>query len=113
MRLLRKLLRSVPAANLNAARGGSTVDLTDGAHKRVSTLTAGMTFGEIAMLTGGTRSAIVRADTAIDCLSLDVADFAHIESERPLLANRLLRNLLESMARTTMQRTAEVSALEG
>ncbi len=88
------------------------VDLADGGHKRLSTLTAGMSFGELAFVTGGLRSADVRADTPVECLALDRATFAAMERERPALAIRLLHNLLKSSAGTTLQLTREVAALE-
>jgi glutaminase len=88
------------------------VELPDGAHKRLSTLTAGMSFGELAFMTGGRRSADVRADTPVECLTLDSATFARLERERPALMIRLLHNLLKTSAGTTLQLTREVAALE-
>ncbi|MFO1272156.1 MAG: glutaminase A [Rubrivivax sp.] len=88
------------------------VALADGGHKRLSTLTAGMSFGELAFVTGGRRSADVRADTPVECLALDRATFAAMERERPALAIRLLHNLLKASAGTTLQLTREVAALE-
>jgi glutaminase len=80
--------------------------------KRLATLSAGMSFGEAALIDGGTRSADVRADSQVECGTLDRAGFARIETERPALAIRLLHNLLRSAAETTVRLTAEVAALE-
>jgi glutaminase len=88
-------------------------DLPQGGHKRLSTLSAGMSFGEMALLSAGVRSASVRADTPVECLSLGTATFARLERERPALAIRLLRNLLQGTAQTAVQLTTEVAALEG
>ncbi len=44
---------------------------------------------------------------------LATARFAQLERERPALAIRLLRNLLQVSTQTTVQLTAEVAALEG
>lgn len=41
------------------------------------------------------------------------ARFAQLERERPALAIRLRRNLLQGSMQTTVQLTAEVAALEG
>jgi glutaminase len=89
------------------------VDLPGGAHKRLSTLSAGMSFGEMALLSGGRRSASARADTPVECCALDGAAYARIERERPTLALRLLRNMLLGTIGTAVQLTGEVAALEG
>jgi glutaminase len=89
------------------------VDLPSGGLKRLSTLTPGMSFGELAMLSGGRRSATVRADTGVDCARLDAPSFERLEREHPALAIRLLRNVLQVAAATAVQLTAEVAALEG
>lgn len=88
------------------------VDLPSGAHKRLSTLSAGMSFGEMALLSGGQRSASARADTPVDCCTLDGAAYTRIERERPTLALRLLRNMLLGTIQTALQLTGEVAALE-
>jgi len=90
-----------------------TVDLPGGGHKRLSTLSAGMSFGEMALLSGGLRSADVRADTTVECRTVDVAAFSRIERERPALAILLLRNLLRRSTETAVRLTGEVAALEG
>ncbi|QTN24744.1 glutaminase A [Rhizobacter sp. AJA081-3] len=89
------------------------VDLPGGGQKRLSTLSAGMSFGEMALLAGGQRSASARADTPVDCCTLDREAFARLETERPALALRLLRNLLQGTLQTAVQLTGEVAALEG
>jgi len=89
------------------------VPLPPGGSKRLATLSAGMTFGEAALIAGGTRSADVLADTDVECLALGTAEFARLEQERPQLVIRLLHNLLRSSAETTQRLTAEVAALEG
>jgi glutaminase len=89
------------------------VGLPAGGVKRLATLSAGMVFGESALLVGGQRSADVRADTAVECWTLGIEDFAALERERPALAIRLLKNLLHTSADTTRRLTTEVAALEG
>ncbi len=89
------------------------VPLPQGGHKRLATLTAGMAFGESALLSGGKRTAHVHADTEVDCLTLDTAAFLRLEQERPTLMVRLLHNLLRGSAETIERLTAEVAALEG
>ena len=89
------------------------VGLPQGGFKRLSTLSAGMGFGESALIVGGVRSADVRADTPVECCTLSAEAFARLEHERPSLMIRLLNNLLHSTANTAWRLTAEVAALEG
>lgn len=89
------------------------VPLPQGGFKRLSTLSAGMGFGELALTVGGVRSADVRADTTVECCTLTTRDFARLETECPSLMIRLLHNLLASAAHTAVRLTAEVAALEG
>jgi glutaminase len=89
------------------------VELPQGGFKRLSTLSAGMGFGESALIAGGVRSADVRADSAVECCTLGAEAFARLEHERPSLMIRLLHNLLHSTASTAVRLTTEVAALEG
>jgi glutaminase len=89
------------------------VELPQGGHKRLSTLAAGMAFGEAALVAGGVRSADVRADTAVAIWVLGVAAFGELKARHPVLAITLLNNLLGSASETIHRLTAEVSALEG
>jgi glutaminase len=85
--------------------------LPGGGSRRLSTLAAGMGFGETALLAGGLRSADVRADTPVECRTLSAAAFARLAQERPSLMISLLRNLLLASTDTTLRLTAEVAAL--
>jgi len=108
--------RGAPADALYLLMRGEVsvvVALTQGGHKRLATLSAGMAFGEAALLNGGKRSADVNADTEVDCLTLSVEAFALLERDSPRLALRLLHNLLQGGAETIERLTAEVAALEG
>ena len=89
------------------------VDLPQGGRQRLSTLSAGMTFGELALITGGQRSADVRADSAVDCWVLGAAAFTALATERPALMVRLQHHLLQALGRTALRLTAEVAALAG
>ena len=89
------------------------VELQTGGFKRLATLSAGMGFGESALIVGGVRSADVRADSAVECCSLSAQAFARLEQERPGLMIRLLGNLLHGSTDTVVRLTREVAALEG
>ncbi|MBT9489462.1 MAG: glutaminase A [Rubrivivax sp.] len=82
-----------------------------GVSRRLSTLSAGMGFGEAALLSGGVRTADVRADTQVECRTLTAEAFAGLAAARPSLMICLLRNLLQSSAETTQRLTLEVAAL--
>jgi len=108
--------RGDPADALHLLMRGEVsvlVELAQGDHRRLSTLSAGMSFGEAALQPGGRRSADVRADTAVECRMLAATDFARLEREHPALALRLLHNLLRGTAETAVRLTADVAALEG
>lgn len=89
-----------------------TVELPQGGSKRLSTLSAGMSFGEMALVAGGQRSADVRADTAVACAVLSAAAFHTLEDEHPRLMIHLQRRLLLGLGQTAQRLTAEVAALE-
>ena len=72
-----------------------------------------MGFGEAALIAGGVRSADVRADTTVECCTLDATAFARLEQSHPSLMIALMRNLMRSMTETTARLTTEVAALEG
>ena len=94
-------------------RGEVSVVLAQaGGHQRLSTLTAGMGFGELAAFAGGVRSADVRADTAVECWILHRDALARVERERPALALLVMRNLLLSTIEAVGRLTADVAALE-
>ena len=58
-----------------------TIELADGGVRRVATLSAGMTIGELALLTGGERIGDARADTEVEChaLNLGYRDYRTID----------------------------------
>jgi glutaminase len=89
------------------------VALPQGGFKRLATLSAGMGFGESALIAGGVRSADVRADTEVECCALSADAFARLESEHPRLMIGLMHNLLHASTDTAVRLTAEVAALEG
>ncbi len=81
------LLTSGRARVVKVTESGEEIALT--------TLRPGDEFGELALISGGTRNATVRCSTAVDALRLDVKDFL------PLLAlHPELRRSIETTART-------------
>ena len=89
------------------------LELDGGQAKRLSTLSAGMTFGELTALTGAARTADVRADTAVECYVLPKAAWDALPEVSATARMGLLENMLRSAAALAMSLTAEVAALEG
>ena len=71
--------------------------------RKLRTLGPGDTFGEIALIDGGRRSASVHADTALHTLSIMTWHFTPLLLEHPTIAHKLLlelcRRLREAEAR--------------
>ncbi len=63
------------------------------AHKRIATLSAGMSFGEMTFLNQSERSASVRAETYVECYELTLAAYDQIGAEHAGLRHNLLRNI--------------------
>jgi glutaminase len=85
--------------------------LPDGTQRRLGTLSAGMGFGEAALLTQGIRSADIRADSPVECYRLSISSLRVLETEAPGLVIKLLTNLLRTSTAITARLTAEVSSL--
>jgi glutaminase len=88
------------------------LELSGGEAKRLSTLSAGMTFGELTAITGGVRTADVRADTAVECYVLTKQAFDALIEINPAARLGLLENMLRSVAALATSLTNEVAALE-
>ena len=83
------------------------------APKRLSTLSAGLSFGELAMINGGTRSADVIAVTAVECRVLDATGLARLGACHPEIEIALLKNMLRSAHEIVNRLSQEVTALAG
>jgi glutaminase len=90
-----------------------TIDLPNGGCARVATLSAGMVFGEMAMLGENVRSANVRADTEVVCAVLKIDDLARLGAADPSLRAALYENLARKLAGNLRRANAEVRALSG
>jgi glutaminase len=88
-----------------------TAELPNGQLKRLSTLSAGTTFGELAMVNRTPRSADVRADAPTDCYELSLTAFEALSEKHPDIKLLLLENLLRTLSRTAARLTSEVLEL--
>ncbi len=85
--------------------------LSDGTHQRVATLSAGMTFGEMAVLGHTQRTATVYADTDAECWVLQAHDFDLVAADHPHLKIVLLENLSEYLAARLRQANQLIGTL--
>lgn len=98
---------------INSGQLSVTIDLPDGAVRRLSTLSGGMVFGELSLIGREARTADVRADTMVECHVLAIDAFERLMQDHPALVCKLLANLLRVVGRTARRMTAEVALLAG
>ncbi len=84
-----------------------------GRPQRLATLTAGATFGELAYVGRGVRTADVRADSDVECHVLAYAAIDALAESDPALHGKLLRNLLAVVVATVGRAQADVSRRAG
>ena len=77
---------------------------------RIATLTAGMAFGEMALLEAH-RSADVLADKSATALEVPLADFQRFREQRPRVGERIMRNLAQLLADRLIVANTKVSVL--
>jgi glutaminase len=78
---------------------------------RLSTLSAGMTFGEIAYVDRAVRSADVRADSDVECRTLSFEALDSLLTTDPHLQAKLLRSLIRVVVSRLRSSDAEVAEL--
>ena len=96
----------VTRGTLSVVREGS-----DGRNLRLTTLSAGGTFGELAFVDRRVRAADVRADSAVECRTLPYATIDALARTDPALHGTLLRNLLGVVISTLHGVNAEIAHL--
>jgi glutaminase len=79
--------------------------------KRISTITPGLAFGELALLDGGTRSADVIADTAVKCYILPVAKLEILAERHPEVYARLMLNIARELSARLRRADSEIRSL--
>jgi glutaminase len=105
-----KIIRTgEPAASLFFLRSGVVhVTLPDGI--RLATLTAGMAFGEMALLESH-RSADVAADMAASAWEIALSDVEAFRTQHPKSGERIMRNLAQLLADRLITANARVNLL--
>jgi CRP-like cAMP-binding protein len=98
-----------PAAELYLVVAGQlSVFAPDGGH-RLTTLSAGMAFGELAYVERGPRTANVLADTTVECRTLPYDVFDDLAVREPQLYAKLLRNILAVVTASLHLANAELA----
>jgi glutaminase len=98
-----------PANSLFFLRSGAVhVTLPDGI--RLATLTAGMAFGEMALLES-TRSADVLADMSATAFEVPLRGFERFRKQHPRAGERIMRNLAQLLADRLIVANAKVDVL--
>jgi glutaminase len=89
-----------------------TIPLPNGGQRRLGVFSPGMAFGEVAMLDGAPRSAVVIAETEMECHLLKREDFESLEQTHPHIKVTLLKNMALGIARLLRKATREVSVFD-
>jgi len=87
------------------------LQLSDGSHQRIATLSCGMSFGEMAMLGHAARSATVYADTAVRCWTLSAEALDQLSVLRPEIKIAILKNVSLNLAQKLRQANQLIGVL--
>jgi glutaminase len=96
------------------ARGSVSVlvTLVSGALKRLATFSAGMAFGEMAVIDRAPRSAMIQADTEVECDLLGLEDLTRLGESHPSIKIKLLENLSLGLCRKLRKANRQLSVFE-
>ncbi|MDP2606451.1 MAG: glutaminase A [Deltaproteobacteria bacterium] len=97
---------------LAAGRVSICLRINDGARRqRLSTLSPGLAFGDVALLDGGTRSADVIADEPTRCYVLPFAKLQTLAVSHPEVFSRLIGNIGRELSARLRRADAEIRSL--
>lgn len=96
------------------ARGSVSVHLPmqGGRSRRIACIGPGLSFGEMALLDGGQRSANVVADEAVICYGFSVLRIREVAAEHPNLLITILGNLTRDFSERLRAANEEIRSLE-
>jgi glutaminase len=89
-----------------------TVTLVSGASKRLAAFSAGMAFGEMAILDRAPRSATIVADTDVECDLMDLEEFEGLGKSHPSIKIKLLENLSLGLCRKLRKVNRDISVFD-
>jgi glutaminase len=96
------------------ARGSVSVfmPLESGGRKRLATFSAGMIFGEMAIIDRAPRSAMIVADSQVTCDALSVEDFDRLGETHPGIKIKLLEGLSLCLCRRLRTANRKLSVFD-
>ncbi|HEV7463560.1 MAG TPA: cyclic nucleotide-binding domain-containing protein, partial [Methyloceanibacter sp.] len=95
------------------ARGTVSVQIrVPGDRKKRASIGPGLSFGEMALLDGGKRSADVVADERVVCYGLAVEQLQELAATHPNIMITILGNLTRDFSERLRHANEEISALE-
>jgi glutaminase len=86
--------------------------LPDGSFRRLATFSAGMVFGELAVIDGAPRSAEIVADSDVECDVLSVATFQRLSETHPRIKITMLQNMTLMLCRKLRKANRELGVLD-
>lgn len=92
---------------LAQGRASAVITLDTGDTKRLAAFSAGMAFGEMAVVERSTRSATVVADTPVTCDVLTLAALDALTATHPAIKIQLLENLCRGLSRKLRKANCE------
>lgn len=96
---------------LKHGRVSVVTTLAFGVKKRVATFSPGTTFGEMAMIDRQPRSAMIVADTSVECALLKLSDFDAWDKSHPAIKIKLLQNLCLDLCGKLRKANRELNVL--
>jgi glutaminase len=97
---------------LSRGRVSVLVAHPSGARKRLATFSANMVFGEMAMIDRAPRSAIIVADSKVECDILSLEDFDELGRSYPDIKIKLLDSLSLGLCRKLRKANREISVFD-
>jgi len=95
---------------LTRGRVSVTVEVPE-QRRRLTTVSPGMPFGELAVVARTLRTADVQADTEVECFALAIDRFDRLGATDPAIKLVILENLLRRATRTVARLSLEVATL--
>ena len=87
------------------------IPLAAGRQKRVATFSAGMFFGEMALLEDAVRSATISADQDAECYVLDKAELGQLWDQQPRMKGIMMSNMALTLAHRLRKTNGTIAAL--
>jgi glutaminase len=87
------------------------LDLGGGHRRRLASIGPGVTFGEMALLDGGVRSADAWADSHVECLALSIAALHEVGHAQPRILTTILLNIGRDISQRLRQANAQIRSL--